>query len=97
MTRIDDLAKQLRVLIADVNRMLEEGVPRLNKTMSDVGLQILNPGKKIGHRRLERGHLVRPACGARSYARAFFALRAQAGRMPALRLLILRHARIDFV
>lgn len=47
MTRIDDLAKQLRALIVDVNRVLEEGVPRLNKTMSDAGLQILNPGKKI--------------------------------------------------
>ncbi len=47
MTRIDDLAKQLRVLIVDVNKVLEEGVPRLNKQMSDAGLQILNPGKKI--------------------------------------------------
>ncbi|MFS8085607.1 MAG: hypothetical protein ACMG6H_08255, partial [Acidobacteriota bacterium] len=47
MIRIDDLAKQLRALITDVNKVIDEGVPRLNKTMSDAGLQILNPGKKI--------------------------------------------------
>jgi hypothetical protein len=47
MLRIDDLAKQLRTLIADVNKLIDEGVPRLNKQMSDAGLQIVNPGKKI--------------------------------------------------
>jgi len=47
LMRIDDLAKQLRQLIAEVNRVNDEGVPRLNKQMSDAGLQIVNPGKKI--------------------------------------------------
>ncbi|HVS21793.1 MAG TPA: hypothetical protein VHD88_08080, partial [Pyrinomonadaceae bacterium] len=47
MLRIDDLAKQLRVLITDVNKVIDEGVPRLNKQMSDAGLQIVNSGKKI--------------------------------------------------
>ena len=47
MLRIDDLAKQLRALIADVNKLIDEGVPKLNKQMSDAGLQIVNPGKRI--------------------------------------------------
>ena len=47
MLRIDDYTKKLRELIADVNKLIDEGVPRLNKQMSDAGLQILNPGKKI--------------------------------------------------
>jgi small-conductance mechanosensitive channel len=45
--RIEDLAKQLRELLGDINKMIEEGVPRLNKQMSDAGLQIVNPGKRI--------------------------------------------------
>jgi photosystem II stability/assembly factor-like uncharacterized protein len=47
MIRIDDLARQLRELLGDINRMIDEGVPRLNKQMSDAGLQIVNPGKRI--------------------------------------------------
>jgi photosystem II stability/assembly factor-like uncharacterized protein len=47
MLRLDDLAKKLRELIADVNKVIDEGVPRLNKQMSNAGLQIVNPGKKI--------------------------------------------------
>jgi len=47
MLRIDDLAKRLRALIAEVNKLIDEGVPKLNKQMSDAGLQIVNPGKKI--------------------------------------------------
>ena len=46
-TRIDDLAKQLRALLADVNKLSDEGVPRLNKQMNDASLQIVNPGRKI--------------------------------------------------
>ncbi len=47
MMRIDDLGKQLRELLADINKIIEEGVPRLNKQMTDAGLQIVNPGKRI--------------------------------------------------
>jgi ABC-type transporter Mla subunit MlaD len=47
MARINDLAKQLRALIVDVNKLLEEEVPRLNKQINDAGLQISNPDKKI--------------------------------------------------
>lgn len=47
LVRIYDLAKQLRDLIGDVNKLIEEDVPKLNKQMSDAGLQIVNPGKKI--------------------------------------------------
>jgi hypothetical protein len=47
MARINDLAKQLRALIVDVNKLLEEEVPRLNKQINDAGLQISNPVKKI--------------------------------------------------
>jgi hypothetical protein len=47
MTRINDLAKQLRGLIVDVNKVIEEEVPRLNKQINDAGLQNSNPGKKI--------------------------------------------------
>jgi hypothetical protein len=49
MARINDLAKQLRALIVDVNKLLEEEVPRLNKQINDAGLQISNPGDKHGY------------------------------------------------
>ena len=47
MLRLDDYAKKLRELIAEVNKMMDQDVPKLNKQMSDAGLQIVNPGKKI--------------------------------------------------
>jgi hypothetical protein len=47
LVRIDDLARQLRELISDVNRVVEDDAPRLNRQMGESGLQILNPGKRI--------------------------------------------------
>ena len=47
MVRIDDLAKQLNDLIAELNKFVETDVANLNKQLRDSGLQFLNPGKRI--------------------------------------------------
>ncbi len=47
MVRIDDLAKQLNDLIAELNRFVETDVANLNKQLREGGLQFLNPGKRV--------------------------------------------------
>jgi photosystem II stability/assembly factor-like uncharacterized protein len=47
MVRIDDLAKQLNDLIAELNKFVETDVANLNKQLREGGLQFLNPGKRI--------------------------------------------------
>ncbi len=45
LTRIEDLSKQLRDLLAELNKFVAEDVANLNKQLRDSGLQFLNPGK----------------------------------------------------
>jgi small-conductance mechanosensitive channel len=45
--RIEDLSKQLKDLIAELNKFVSEDVANLNKQLRDSGLQFLNPGKPI--------------------------------------------------
>ncbi|HBB88149.1 MAG TPA: hypothetical protein DC047_11080 [Blastocatellia bacterium] len=45
--RIDDLAKQLNDLIAELNKFVETDVANLNKQLREGGLQFLNPGKRL--------------------------------------------------
>jgi photosystem II stability/assembly factor-like uncharacterized protein len=47
MVRIDDLAKQLNDLIAELNKFVETDVANVNKQLREGGLQFLNPGKRI--------------------------------------------------
>ncbi|MEP6741269.1 MAG: hypothetical protein ABJB61_02130, partial [bacterium] len=47
MVHIDDLAKQLNDLIAELNKFVETDVANLNKQLREGGLQFLNPGKRI--------------------------------------------------
>jgi hypothetical protein len=47
MVRIDDLAKQLNDLIAELNKFVETDVANLNKQLREGGLQFLNPGKRL--------------------------------------------------
>jgi photosystem II stability/assembly factor-like uncharacterized protein len=47
MVRIDDLAKQLNDLIAELNKFVETDVANLNKQLREGGLQFLNPGKTL--------------------------------------------------
>ena len=46
-TRIDDLSRQLKDLIAELNKFIGEDVNNLNKQLRDSGLQFLNPGKPV--------------------------------------------------
>lgn len=43
--RIDDLSKQLKDIVAELNKFIAEDVANLNKQLRDSGLQFLNPGK----------------------------------------------------
>ncbi len=45
LVRIEDLSKQLKDLVAELNKFIAEDVANLNKQLRDSGLQFLNPGK----------------------------------------------------
>ena len=47
LVRIDDLAKQLNDLLAELNKFVETDVANLNKQLREGGLQFLNPGKRL--------------------------------------------------
>jgi ABC-type transporter Mla subunit MlaD len=47
LTRIEDLSKQLKDLLAELNKFIAEDVANLNKQLRDSGLQFLNPGKPV--------------------------------------------------
>lgn len=47
VVRIADLSKQLKDLIAELNKFIGEDVGNLNKQLRDSGLQFLNPGKPV--------------------------------------------------
>jgi hypothetical protein len=47
LVRIDDLAKQLKDLIAELNKFVAEDVANVNKQLRDSGLQFLNAGKPV--------------------------------------------------
>ncbi len=53
MVRIDDLAKQLNDLIAELNRFAETDVANLNRQLREGGLQFLNPDKRVSRRSKE--------------------------------------------
>ena len=47
LVRIDDLSKQLKDLLAELNKFIGEDIANLNRQLRDSGLQFLNPGKAI--------------------------------------------------
>jgi uncharacterized phage infection (PIP) family protein YhgE len=47
LVRIDDLSKQLKDIVAELNKFIAEDVANLNKQLRDSGLQFLNPGKPV--------------------------------------------------
>jgi hypothetical protein len=46
-TRIEDLSKQLKDFLVEMNKFIGEDVNNLNKQLRDSGLQFLNPGKAV--------------------------------------------------
>jgi hypothetical protein len=47
LVRIEDLSKQLKDFIVELNKFIAEDVANLNKQLRDSGWQFLNPGKPI--------------------------------------------------
>lgn len=47
LVRIEDLSKQLKDLIAELNKFIGEDVSNVNKQLRDSGLQFLNTGKPL--------------------------------------------------
>lgn len=47
LVRIEDLSKQLKDLLAELNKFIAEDVANLNKQLRESGLQFLNPGKPL--------------------------------------------------
>ena len=47
LVRIEDLSKQLKDFIAELNKFIAEDVANVNKQLRDSGWQFLNPGKAV--------------------------------------------------
>jgi len=47
LVRIEDLSRQLKDFIAELNKFINEDVANLNNQLRDSGLQFLNPGKPV--------------------------------------------------
>lgn len=47
VARIEDLSRQLKDFLAELNKFIAEDVANLNKQLRDSGLQFLNPGKPV--------------------------------------------------
>src|SRR4029078_904339 len=47
LVRSEDLSKQVKDVIAELNKFIAEDVANVNKQLRDNGWQILNPGKSI--------------------------------------------------
>jgi uncharacterized phage infection (PIP) family protein YhgE len=47
LVRIEDLSKQLKDFIAELNKFIAEDVANVNKQLRDSGWQFLNPGKPV--------------------------------------------------
>jgi hypothetical protein len=44
---LEVISKELASLVGELNKVIEEAVPALNKQMLDNGVQVVNPGKAI--------------------------------------------------
>lgn len=47
LARLDALSKELKTLVDQLNKLIEEGIPNLNKQMRDGGVPFLNPGRPV--------------------------------------------------
>ena len=47
MTRLGELAVELKVLIDQLNKLIDEAVPNLNKQIRDSGVSFVNPGQRV--------------------------------------------------
>ena len=45
--RLGDLATELRAMIDQLNKLIDETVPNLNKQIRDSGVAFVNPGQKV--------------------------------------------------
>jgi photosystem II stability/assembly factor-like uncharacterized protein len=47
LEKIDELSKELKAVIEQLNKVIEDGVPNLNKQMRDSGAPFVTPGQRI--------------------------------------------------
>jgi photosystem II stability/assembly factor-like uncharacterized protein len=47
LARLDDLWKEYKTLLEQLNKVIEESVPNLNKQMRDSGATFVNPGSRV--------------------------------------------------
>jgi photosystem II stability/assembly factor-like uncharacterized protein len=47
LARLDDLWKEFKTLLEQLNKVIEESVPNLNKQMRDSGATFVNPGSRV--------------------------------------------------
>ena len=47
LARLDDLSKELKTLVDQLNKLIGEVIPNLNKQMRDGGVTFVNPGRPV--------------------------------------------------
>jgi hypothetical protein len=47
LTRLNDLSLELKGLVDQLNKLIDEGIPNLNKQMRDSGVTFVNPGRRV--------------------------------------------------
>jgi photosystem II stability/assembly factor-like uncharacterized protein len=47
LTRIDDLSRELSGMIVELNKVIDEGIPNLNKQIRESGVTFINAGAKV--------------------------------------------------
>jgi photosystem II stability/assembly factor-like uncharacterized protein len=47
LARVDALSRQLSGVIAELNKVIEESIPNLNKQLRDSGVSFITPGQKV--------------------------------------------------
>src|SRR5262249_6792729 len=45
--KIEELSREVKTLIEQLNKVIDEDVPALNKQMTESGILLLNPGRRI--------------------------------------------------
>jgi photosystem II stability/assembly factor-like uncharacterized protein len=47
MTRLSELSTELKTLVDQLNKLIDEGIPNLNKQIRDSGMSFVNPGQRV--------------------------------------------------
>jgi antitoxin component HigA of HigAB toxin-antitoxin module len=47
LMRLEDLSRELKAVVDQLNKVIDESIPNLNKQMRDSGVAFVNPGRRV--------------------------------------------------